>query len=226
MLKQSPTIDKETIGFLVDLAKNNNRDWFNANRDFYEQAKRDFLSFIESLIAAISDFDKSIGTLEAKDCHFRIYRDVRFSHNKDPYKANMGAYISRGGKKSPFAGYYLHLEPNASFVSGGIYMPQPLILRKIRSDIETYAGNFKEIVEGKNFVSTFSSLGEESLKRVPQGFSPDSPVAKYLKLKHITPTHRLSDDDILLPNAFTTIVNMYKVMFPLIEFLNTAIEQE
>lgn len=226
MLKENPTIDSKTIGFLIDLAKNNNRDWFNANRDIYEQSKSNFLSFTEGLIVAISDFDNSIGTLEAKDCHFRIYRDVRFSHNKDPYKTNMGAYISRGGKKSPFAGYYFHLEPNASFVSGGIYMPQPQILRKIRSDIETYADNFKAIVEEKNFVNTFSSLGEESLKRVPQGFSPDSPVAQYLKLKHITPSHRLSNEDLLLPDAFTTIVNMYKVMYPLIEFLNTAIEQE
>ncbi|PKP39476.1 MAG: TIGR02453 family protein [Bacteroidetes bacterium HGW-Bacteroidetes-15] len=220
------TINPNIIDFLNDLKENNNRDWFKANQNRYEQAKDNFISFTEGLIAAIAEFDPSIGTLEAKECHFRIYRDVRFSKNKDPYKTNMGAYIARGGKKSPFAGYYFHIEPNASFVSGGIYMAQPNILRKIRSDIETYSDSFREIVENKKFKSTFTNLGEESLKKVPQGFSADSEVAQYLKLKHITPHHPLEDKEVINDNAFEMIVGIYREMLPLITFLNTAIEQE
>lgn len=219
-------IDSSTIAFLRDLKENNNREWFKANQRRYEIAKSNFLDFTNGLIAAIAEFDSSIGTLEAKDCHFRIYRDVRFSKNKDPYKTNMGAYIARGGKKGQFAGYYLHVEPNVSFVSGGIYMAETNILKKIRSDIETYSDNFLEIVENKNFKNSFVNLGDESLKKVPQGFSPDSPVAQYLKLKHITPHHPLEDQDVTKEDAFDRIVEIYRVMFPLISFLNTAIEQE
>lgn len=219
-------IDSDVIDFLSDLKENNNREWFKANQSRYESAKLNFLDYTNGLIAAIADFDSSIGTLEAKDCHFRIFRDVRFSKNKDPYKTNMGAYIARGGRKSQFAGYYFHIEPNASFVSGGIYMAESLILKKIRSDIETYSDIFLEIVENEKFSSTFVSLGDESLKKVPQGFSSESPVAQYLKLKHITPHHPLEDQEVTNDNAFEKIVGIYKVMFPLISFLNTAIEQE
>lgn len=221
-----PVINRDTILFLSELKENNTREWFNDNRKRYDLAKDNFVGFVNELIAAIASFDDSIGTLEAKDCIFRIFRDVRFSPNKAPYKTNMGAYIARGGRKSPFAGYYFHIEPNDSFVSGGIYMAQPSIMLRIRNDIETYADNFLGIVEEPAFKNTFVNLGGESLKRVPQGFSLESPVAEYLKLKHITPHCPMSDSDILSANAFPKIVEVFKQMKPLIGFLNTAIEQE
>lgn len=220
------TIDPDVLGFLSDLKQNNDRDWFKSNQSRYERAKDNFLTFTNGLIAAIAEFDSSIGTLEAKDCHFRIYRDVRFSKNKDPYKTNMGAYIAKGGRKSQFAGYYFHIEPNDSFISGGIYMAQPQVLKKIRSEMETYSDSFLEIVTEKNFKKTFESLGNESLKKVPQGFSSDSPVAEYLKLKHITPYHPVSDNILLNENLFEKVVGVFKVMHPIIAFLNTAIEHE
>jgi uncharacterized protein (TIGR02453 family) len=220
------TINPDTIGFLMDLSANNTREWFAENKTRYEQARLNFLAFTEELIAAIKGFDNTLGSIEARECVFRIYRDVRFSHNKDPYKTNMGAYIVRGGKKSPFAGYYFHIEPNASFVSGGIYMAEPSILKKIRLDIETYADDFVAIVENKSFKNTFVNLGEEKLKRVPQGFSPDSPVAEYLKLKHITPHYPLNNSSLNNPNLFADVVDTFKKMYPLVHFINSAIEQE
>lgn len=218
-------IHPKTVHFLSNLKENNTRDWFNDNRSEYEFARQNFSDFTNSLIATIASFDKSIGTLEAKDCTFRIYRDMRFSANKAPYKTNMGAYISRGGKKSSFAGYYFHLEPNGSFISGGIYMPSSSVLSSIRKDMETYPEEFMGIVEGEDFKNTFPSIGSESLKRVPQGFSTDSPVANYLKLKHITPTHSLSNQMLASDEFFDYATNIYKRMLPLIEFLNEAIEQ-
>lgn len=218
-------IHPKTIDFLSNLKENNTREWFNDNRSGYEFARQNFSDFTNSLIAAIASFDNSIGTLEAKDCTFRIYRDVRFSKNKAPYKSNMGAYISRGGKKSPFAGYYFHTEPNESFISGGIYMPSSNVLNSIRKDIETYSEKFLGIVENSEFKNTFPSIGSESLKRVPQGFNPDSPVAEYLKLKHITPNHSLPNQVLVSDELLTYTTNIYKKMLPLIEFLNEAIEQ-
>jgi uncharacterized protein (TIGR02453 family) len=217
---------QDTLSFLHKLKENNNREWFNQNRQFYEQAKKHFVSFVEELIPSIKEFDSSLGLIEVKDCLFRIYRDIRFSPNKVPYKTNMGAYIARGGRKSPFAGYYFHVEPNASFVSGGIYMAEPNTMRKVRMDIETYQEKFLEIVENKYFQNTFSSLGNESLKRVPQGFSPQSPVAQYRMLKHITPTHFLSDKALEDPKLLGSVVDLFRAMYPLVDFINIAIEQE
>jgi uncharacterized protein (TIGR02453 family) len=107
--------------FLKDLKTNNNREWFQANKDRYDRAKREFESFINDLIPMIRTIDPLVDMVTAKDCVFRIYRDVRFSHDKAPYKPNMGAYIARGGKKSEMAGYYVHFEPGESMLAGGFY---------------------------------------------------------------------------------------------------------
>ncbi len=217
---------QDTLSFLYQLKENNNREWFNKNRQWYELARKNFTAFVEELIPSIKEFDSSLGIIEAKDCLFRIYRDIRFSPNKAPYKTNMGAYIARGGRKSPFAGYYLHVEPNASFISGGIYMAEPNTMRKVRMDIDTYQERFIEIVSDNSFQNTFSSLGNESLKRVPQGFSAQSPVARYLMLKHITPVQYLDDKAMLSSDLFTRVIDAFKVMYPLVTFINAAIEQE
>jgi uncharacterized protein (TIGR02453 family) len=213
-----------SYNFLSNLAENNTRDWFAANKNLYEAANSNFLNFTNSLIAAIGSFDKNINSIDAKDCVFRIYRDVRFSHDKSPYKTNMGAYIARGGRKSQFAGYYFHLQPNESFLSGGIYMAQPQIMRRVREEIVDYSEKFLEIIEHSGFKSSFSSLGEDSLKRVPQGFNSNPLVTKYLILKHITPHHNLTINDLSSPLLLDYSISIFKEMFPLIEFLNNAIE--
>ena len=102
---------------------------------FTKQAKSDFESLINRIIPAVHSFDPDIGTLTAKQCVFRIYRDVRFSKDKSPYKTNMGAFISKGGRKGGYAGYYLHIDPEVSFIAGGSYMPLPDNLKKIRQEI-------------------------------------------------------------------------------------------
>lgn len=213
------------LDFLSKLKENNSREWFLENRKEYESAKQQFLAFTEHLILKIKEIDSSIGMVEAKDSIFRIHRDVRFSPNKEPYKTNMGAYIARGGRKSQFAGYYFHLEPNASFVSGGIYMAQPNIMQALRTEIDENSDEFLAIVTSKSFQEAFSSLGEESLKRVPKGFSSSSPVAKYLMLKHITPIHYLSEAELQSPALAENMVNLFREMYPLIRYLNRAVEQ-
>ncbi|MEI9935324.1 MAG: DUF2461 domain-containing protein [Ferruginibacter sp.] len=118
-------LQSSTFNFLEDLKENNNKSWFDKNRKIYELAKADFYTTVDTLINGIADFDESIRNLKAKDCLFRINRDIRFSKDKSPYKTNMGAYFNKGGKKINTAGYYFHFEPGGSFIAGGFHMPMP-----------------------------------------------------------------------------------------------------
>src|SRR5580704_12331524 len=188
-----------TIKFLKDLKKNNNKPWFDANRKKYEDAKSDFENFIQSIIDSHSKKDPTIKELKAKGCTFRINRDIRFSKDKTPYKTNMGASINRGGKKSIYAGYYFHCEPGESFVGGGIWVPMPPELKKVRQEIDYNLDEFKKIVGSKKFKSVYSELyrGEDvSLSKVPQGFEKDNLAAEFLKLKSFLAMKKLSDTDI------------------------------
>ena len=114
-----------TLSFLKDLKKNNNKEWFDTNRSRYDNAKADFESFVEAVLTPLRKIDPTVADLKAKDCTFRINRDVRFSKNKAPYKSNMAMYIAKGGKKTNHAGYYFHCEPGHCFVGGGLWMPMP-----------------------------------------------------------------------------------------------------
>ena len=143
------------LQFLSGLQANNNREWFQANKMEYDQSKKILSAFIEKLIARIAVFDPQISGVEAKDCIFRINRDTRFSTNKTPYKNNMGAFIAAGGRKSPFAGYYVHLQPGECFLSGGIYMPQPDVLKTLRTEIHEKAGEFLQILNKPEFKTQF-----------------------------------------------------------------------
>ena len=130
-------IEKSTIEFLNKLSKHNNRDWFEKNRPAYENAKNNFKEFIDGVLISTTKFDPAIKNLESKNCIFRINRDVRFSKNKAPYKNNFGASISPGGKKSFSAGYYIQVQPGASFIAGGMWQPPTLQLNAIRQEIDS-----------------------------------------------------------------------------------------
>ena len=123
---------KTVFKFLKKLSGNNNRDWFEQHKTEYLTAKEKYEVYVDNLINGIRKFDKKIdASLSGKKCAFRIYKDVRFSKDKTPYKTNMGASVNPGGKKSPVAGYYFHAEPGKSFIAGGVWMPEPDVLQKI-----------------------------------------------------------------------------------------------
>ncbi|HVE60219.1 MAG TPA: DUF2461 domain-containing protein, partial [Chitinophagaceae bacterium] len=179
-------LEAATLRFLSQLKKNNNRDWFEKHRPDYEAARLDFQNFIYLLIKDLGKTDPSIAGLNAKDCLFRINRDIRFSKNKLPYKTNMGASIKRGGKKSPFCGYYFHCEPGASFIGGGLWMPEAESLKKLRQEIDYNFEEFRNIINDKKFKSAYGDLykGEDvSLATAPKGYEKDHPAISYLKLK-------------------------------------------
>lgn len=218
-------ISKSTFQFLKDLKSNNDRDWFNANKERYTVAKEEFDQFINSLIAEIAKFDPSISHFTAKDCVFRIYRDVRFSKDKSPYKTHFGAHITSAPKKSEIhtrAGYYIHLEPGESMLAGGAYLPESKWLRAIREKIYMETKEFKKIIGNKDFKQYFGEIEGEKLKKAPKDFPADHPEIELLKQKSFLATHKLKDKDVLSADFLTHSSNTFKALFPFDSFLNAA----
>ena len=214
-------MQSSTLQFLRNLEKNNNREWFNENKTLYQEAQQDVISFVEKLMEEMADFDEEMGKLEAKKSVFRIYRDTRFSKDKTPYKTNFGAGLGMG-KGNKISGYYLHIEPGKSFLAGGVYKPEPSVLKTIRQEISAFGDEFKAILEQDEFRNYFRGLSvEDKLKKVPQGFEKDDKMAEYLKLKHFIVTHPVSDEQLLSENAFKEFAKIFKAMKPLNDFLQT-----
>jgi len=221
-------LQSSTLKFLKDLKKNNNKPWFDANRKRYEEAKGDFANFVQQVIDAHSKKDKTISALKAKDCMFRINRDVRFSKDKSPYKTNFGASINKGGKKAfSTAGYYFHLEPGQCFVGGGIYQPMPDELKKVRQEIDYNFKDFKKIIQSKKFKSLYGDLSkspEYMLTRVPKGYEPDNPAAEYLKLKSYIAFVSFSDKDLTSNTLVKKTAAAFETLQPLLNFINESLQ--
>lgn len=219
-------IQTTSLRFLKNLAKNNNKPWFDSHRSEYETARKDFEKFIQSVIDNFSKSEPDIAPLEAKQCMFRINRDIRFSKNKIPYKKNFAASIKRGGRKSVFAGYYFHLEPGNSFMGGGIWMPLPEETKKIRQEIDYCWREFQKIVSSKSFKTSFGDIerGEGiSLVNVPKGYTPDNPAAEYLKLKSWYADREITDAELSSKDLIKQTIKAFDAIQPLIRFLNRAV---
>lgn len=220
-------LQSSTLKFLKDLKKNNNKPWFDNHRKEYEIAKADFAAFIQAVIDKHAKNDPSIKSLVAKDCMFRINRDVRFSKDKSPYKTNFGAYINSGGKKSILAGYYFHCEPGQGFTGGGLWMPMPPELNKVRQEIDYNFADFKKIVASKKFKSVYGDLSRDAeyvLTRVPKGYEADNPAAEYLKLKSFVALTTLKDSDLSSKELVKKTVTAFEALKPLIEFINEGLQ--
>ena len=217
-------IQKHTFDFLQKLKQNNDRDWFKEHRPAYDAAKSNFLEFVEALIEQLELIDPKIGMaqLRAKDCITRINRDIRFSADKSPYKTNFFAFLSQGGRKSPFACYYLHLEPGNSFAGGGVYMPEAKHLNTMRETIDRFYPDWKKIVESKSFKSTFENgvQAPKTLTRPPKGFDKESPAIEYLKMKGYYGMKKLEDKALLGNDAVGIIIDILKAAQPMVHFLN------
>lgn len=216
---------KIIIDFLKELQQNNNREWFKANKSKYDTSREAFEEFVGLLIHEISDFDPAISGLTPKQCIFRIYRDVRFSKDKSPYKTNFGAIITKGGRKSPYAGYYLHIEPGASFLAGGAYMPEKDLLSTIRHEIFKDPESFMSIIESKTFSKYFEGLWGEKLKRPPRRFDADFEHIEILKHKSFVALHEVKDKTVLSPRFLQYCTEVYSNLRPFNSYFNNLIEQ-
>ncbi|MBI5858004.1 MAG: DUF2461 domain-containing protein [Sphingobacteriales bacterium] len=221
-------LQSATLKFLKDLKKNNNKPWFDKNRKVYEAAKADFAGFIQQVIIEHSKKDPSIKNLQAKDCMFRINRDIRFSKDKSPYKTNFGASINAKGKSAwDNAGYYFHLEPGQCFAGGGIYMPPADALKKVRQEIDYNFADFKKIIGSKKFKPVYGDLDKSKeflLSRVPKGYEPDNPAAEYLRLKSYIAMVKISDADLTSKNLVKKIVDAFEALRPLLSFINHSLQ--
>lgn len=219
-------IHPSTLSFLRGLAKNNDREWFEKHRADYEEARADHLRFVTALLQKLSIKDPSLSELVPKSCVFRINRDVRFSKNKSPYKNHFGAYFCKGGKKSHLAGYYIHLEPGAAFIGGGLWMPEAPLLAKVRQEIDYCLEEFEGIVEGRGFRNTFGGLEQSHvLVRMPKGYEADNPAEGYLRLKSFTAVRPMDDGELTSPKAAETAARHMAGLVPLVGFLNRALEE-
>jgi uncharacterized protein (TIGR02453 family) len=217
-------INKTTTDFLKDLKKNNTREWFEANRKRYEAAKANILDLATQLISMLGGVDKDLATLQPKDCMFRINRDIRFSKNKDPYKSNMSLQFSKGGKKSNTAAFYVHIEPGQAFIGVGFWAPEAPKLNAIRQEIDYNYNDVKKIFNNKKFIETFGKgfSEEHKLQRAPKGYEETNPAIEMLKLKSYIVTQKLSDSLLQDKNFAKEIASSFKIVKPLIDFLNTA----
>lgn len=210
----------ETLDFLKKLDKNNNREWFQANKKAFDAAQDNLTAFTDYLIGEAGKFDDAVAALDPKSCVFRIYRDVRFSKDKSPYKTNLGAYISPGGRKSMQPGYYFHLQPGKSFVAGGKHIPDGPETLKIRNAIANNTDEFLKIVSKKSFRDIFGEMRGDKLKSTPKGFEPGHKALEYLKLKEFMAFTELHDDKFLISAEFPKyLVKTMKEMYPLVGFL-------
>ncbi len=220
------TITKNTFQFLKNLKTNNNREWFAENKADYELAKENVTNFLNILIEKLAETDPEILKIEAKKALFRIYRDVRFSLDKSPYKTHFGASLGMG-KYNRTSGYYLHLEPGNSFLAGGVYMPEKDNLKKIRSSISKNSEAFLEIVNDKKLKEYFTELStEDKLKRIPQGFDKEDKMEDFLKLKSFVVKFPMEDKDFTNEKSITEIAKILDVMKPLNEFIERSLNMD
>jgi len=217
---------KETVlAFLKELQKNNNREWFQANKEWYDEARAEYEGVVGQLIPEIAQFDESIRFTEVKECMFRIYRDVRFSKNKEPYKTNFGAWITRGGRKSSGPGYYFHVAPDEVFLSGGIYMPDPELLKRIRKEIYYNIGEFMSILNSKDFSRYFSQIDDyDKMKKPPREFPADFEQIELLKLRSYTVSRAVDEATLHSARLVPALKAGFRAMFPYNEFLRRARE--
>lgn len=218
-------LEDKTLAFLNKLKKNNSTEWFKDNQTDYKNSRIDFENFVSQIIKGLSSLDNNIEKqdLQAKKCIKRINRDIRFSNDKSPYKTNYFANFNPNGHKSEHASYYLHLEPNNSFVGGGVYMPQTPTLNKFRKEIEYDLKEWKSLINQKSFKETFPN-GVESpseLKTVPKGFDKESPAIEYLRMKGFYTMRKISNEELIQNSAHKLILNAYKEVQPIIRFLNS-----
>jgi uncharacterized protein (TIGR02453 family) len=216
---------EKILRFLSELNENNNKEWFNANRALYEECRDKMLFYTEIFINEIRKFDDTLPALNPKDCLFRIFRDIRFSNDKRPYKTNMGSFIAKGGHKCTCAGYYFHIEPGECFASGGIYLPPSEQLKAIRRGIFENPEEFIGLTENKNFRKIFTEFYGEKLKTAPQGFPKDFKYMRLLLPKSYAYGHQLDDATVAGDKYIETVVDIFKNVSKVNQFLNEAIEK-
>ncbi len=224
---------QHVLEFLAELRENNNREWFEAHKERYAQVKQTQLELAGQILDRIVAFEPEYKYLQPAGCTFRIYRDVRFSKDKTPYKTHLGAYFERDGKKSGRAGYYLHIEPGGkSFLAGGMWMPQGEALKKIRQEIDYNHDKLRNVLEDSTFRQYYGSIHDgddvfgmqRKLKKAPKDYPSTHPAIELLRLKDFSLSHPVADAQVAAPAFAEYAAKTWLILKPFNDFLNTAAE--
>ena len=213
-------LQQSTLDFIKDLQQNNDRDWFNPNKARYEAAKKDFEELLTTVIEKASEFEPALKDQKAKDAVFRIYRDVRFSSDKRPYKEHICAYLAEGGRKTINPGYYLHINPNnQSYLASGLWFPPAPELKAVRQEIDYNYDEFQGIIGDSKFKKMYPEVEGEKLKTSPKGYDSENPAIELLRHKSWGVSHPITDAELLSDTLADKIVALMKTAKPMIDFL-------
>lgn len=226
------------MSFLKDVATNNNRVWFQQNKERYLEAKTQFDDITRALIVRIAQFDPSVSHLDAKDCVYRFYRDTRFSLDKSPYKRHFGAFINAKGKKSLHCGYYFHLQPSTevtpeekeagnpggSMVAAGTWWLPSNILKEVRLSIVEDVDTYRSLVEAPEFHKYFPAVGYEPVKTMPKGFPKDFPYPEYLRPRIYSWACGIDEKFLCRPDWIDRVAYLFSLSKPLMDFLDDTID--
>ena len=216
---------KTILEFLASLKENNNKEWFDKNRDRYQECRQKMLFITELFNAEVRRFDPDLPIIDPKECLFRIFRDVRFSNDKTPYKTNMGSFIAPGGRKSIWPGYYFHLEPGASFIGGGLYMPAADVLKAVRMEISENGDEFYELLNRPGFKKYFPTLYDDHLKTAPKGYPADHKYIGLLKYKSFAVGANLDDQLVSGDDFIPYTIDAFRELQLVNSYLSDAIHK-
>lgn len=212
--------------FLAELAQNNRREWFEAHRPEYQALRDDFCAFIGEVIERTADFDERVRWKDPRDCLFRIYRDVRFSANKSPYKTTFSAYVSEQNRRGAPPGYYLEVDERGTLLAaGGVWMPPAEPLARLRTSIAEHPERLQKVLRSRGFKKTFGDLrGDDRLKRPPRGYGEDAPLIEYIKLKSFIVWRETDARALTHDGALTYVVDSFRAALPLVDWVRAALE--
>jgi len=218
-------IQRHTFDFLAELIKNNNREWFQSNKARYEAARDNVIEFTTELLKLLHKIDPNIDeAIDAKKCVMRIYRDIRFSKDKTPYKNHFGVSVPTKGIKAGRAEYFLHISPGNCFIAGGYWMPEADHLKAIRQEIDYNANDLKKIIDAPEFVQLFGDFRkQEQTKSAPREYSADNENIGLLKLKSFVAFRNLKDGELMKKDSTGAIAAICSKIYPLNVFLNNAL---
>lgn len=210
--------------YLAALAENNDKQWFDAHRAEYQPLRDDFTTFVGEVIARVAEWDDSVRWVDPKDCIFRIHRDVRFSSDKRPYKTTFSAYISERGRRGEGPGWYFHVDEKGTLLSaGGIYMPDPDQLARIRESIAGHPEKLQAVLRKRGFKKTFGDVDGERLRRPPRGYTAETPMIEHIKLKSFILTREMDVRAATHDEALAFLADTFRAMVPFHAWLREAI---
>lgn len=214
-------LSKDTFNFLIDLKANNNRDWFTENKPRYQVAHQNVIEFMDALIAEMNKVD-NIETESGKKALFRIYRDVRFSKDKSPYKVSLSGALKRATRWLR-GGYYVHVEPGNIFLAVGFWQPESTDLKIVREELAHDAQPLRDILADPDFASMWGEMEGEQVKSAPKGYSKDHPNIDLLRYKGYIFTKKFTDDEAMSKEFLFEIIKAFIGIRPFFDYMSEVL---